>query len=147
TPSRSAISCAMSGATPTGSPVPLCPVTSRKLARLMPARSTPFGARSERASCDIEEPGEVGGRLRSRLGGNRGQAEPEHDPEKWEPVFAKDHAPVRRWSGMPLRSHRIPLRASDSCPMIVGAPKIPAAETRPLDRHGRGGMIAEPGGG
>jgi hypothetical protein len=27
----------------------------------------------------------------------------EHDPEKWAPVFGKDHAPIIRWSGMPIR--------------------------------------------
>jgi hypothetical protein len=24
----------------------------------------------------------------------------EHDPEKWVPVFGKDHAPPKTWSGM-----------------------------------------------
>jgi hypothetical protein len=27
----------------------------------------------------------------------------EHDPEKWIPVFGKDHAPVIRQSGMTIR--------------------------------------------
>jgi hypothetical protein len=26
----------------------------------------------------------------------------EHDPEKWIPVFGKDHAPARRQSGMAI---------------------------------------------
>ena len=41
-----AIARAMSGATPSGSPDGLLPVTSRKLLRLMPARRTPVGASS-----------------------------------------------------------------------------------------------------
>jgi hypothetical protein len=27
----------------------------------------------------------------------------EHDPEKWVPVFRKDHAQTKRWSGMTIR--------------------------------------------
>ena len=26
----------------------------------------------------------------------------EHDPEKWNPVFRKDHAQTKSWSGMPI---------------------------------------------
>src|SRR5882724_11392959 len=26
-----------------------------------------------------------------------------HDPEKWEPVFGKDHAQTKRWSEMTIR--------------------------------------------
>jgi hypothetical protein len=26
-----------------------------------------------------------------------------HDPEKWESVFGKDHAPAKTWSGMMIR--------------------------------------------
>jgi hypothetical protein len=33
----------------------------------------------------------------------------EHDPEKWEPVFGKDHAPPISWSGMTIRRKVIPL--------------------------------------
>jgi hypothetical protein len=33
----------------------------------------------------------------------------EHDPEKWEPVFGKDHAPTISWSGMTIRRKVIPL--------------------------------------
>src|ERR1043166_3636419 len=33
----------------------------------------------------------------------------EHDPEKWEPVFGKDHAPAKAWSGMTIRRNVIPL--------------------------------------
>src|SRR6266436_398129 len=35
----------------------------------------------------------------------------EHDPEKWEPVFGKDHAPTISWSGMTIRRKVIPLQA------------------------------------
>src|SRR5215470_4074356 len=53
TPKRLAISPAMSGATPTGSPASVLPVTSRKFDRLMPARSTPLGANSALTCCDM----------------------------------------------------------------------------------------------
>jgi hypothetical protein len=33
----------------------------------------------------------------------------EHDPEKWTPVFGKDHAPTISWSGMAIRRKAIPL--------------------------------------
>jgi len=33
----------------------------------------------------------------------------EHDPEKWGPVFGKDHAPAKTWSGMTIRRNVIPL--------------------------------------
>jgi hypothetical protein len=33
----------------------------------------------------------------------------EHDPEKWEPVFGKDHAQTKGWSGMPIQLNLIPL--------------------------------------
>src|SRR5258708_5929690 len=33
----------------------------------------------------------------------------QHDPEKWEPVFGKDHAPTISWSGMTIRRKVIPL--------------------------------------
>jgi hypothetical protein len=26
-----------------------------------------------------------------------------HDPEKWDPVFGKDHAQTNGWSGMTIR--------------------------------------------
>src|SRR5882757_7790651 len=52
-PAWSAISLAMSGATPTGSAFSLRPVTSRKFERLMPARRTPVGASSARALSDM----------------------------------------------------------------------------------------------
>jgi hypothetical protein len=32
----------------------------------------------------------------------------EHDPEKWKPVFRKDHAQTKRWSGMTIRRKVIP---------------------------------------
>jgi hypothetical protein len=34
----------------------------------------------------------------------------EHDPEKWEPVFGKDHAPKINWSGVAIRRNVIPLQ-------------------------------------
>jgi hypothetical protein len=43
----------MSGATPTGSPAALFPVTSRKFDRLMPARRMPVGASSDLTSGDL----------------------------------------------------------------------------------------------
>jgi hypothetical protein len=33
----------------------------------------------------------------------------EHDPEKWKPVFGKDHAQTKSWSGMMIRRKIIPL--------------------------------------
>jgi hypothetical protein len=33
----------------------------------------------------------------------------EHDPEKWGPVFGKDHAQTKGWSGMPIQLNLIPL--------------------------------------
>jgi hypothetical protein len=33
----------------------------------------------------------------------------EHDPEKWAPVFRKDHAQTKRWSGMTIRRKVITL--------------------------------------
>jgi len=33
----------------------------------------------------------------------------EHDPEKWLPVFRKDHAQTKRWSGMTFRRKVIAL--------------------------------------
>jgi hypothetical protein len=32
-----------------------------------------------------------------------------HDPEKWIPVFGKDHAQTRSWSAMTIRRKVIPL--------------------------------------
>ena len=52
TPRRSASARAMSGATPTGSPASVRPVTSRKLLRLIPARRNPSGARSGTCAVD-----------------------------------------------------------------------------------------------
>src|SRR5258708_35785149 len=54
TPSAAAIAVAMSGETPSGSPLALRPVTSRKLERLTPARRTPVGASSARALSDMK---------------------------------------------------------------------------------------------
>jgi hypothetical protein len=34
---------------------------------------------------------------------------PEHDPEKWTPVFRKDHGPSKIWSRMTIRRKVIPL--------------------------------------
>jgi hypothetical protein len=34
---------------------------------------------------------------------------PEHDPEKWIPVFRKDHAQTKRWSRMTTRRNVIML--------------------------------------
>src|SRR5262245_8035787 len=53
TPKRLATSPAMSGATPTGSPASVLPVTSKKFDRLMPARRTPVGANSALTCCDM----------------------------------------------------------------------------------------------
>jgi hypothetical protein len=33
----------------------------------------------------------------------------EHDPEKWKPVFRKDHAQTKRWIGMTIRRKVIPI--------------------------------------
>jgi hypothetical protein len=39
----------------------------------------------------------------------RGKVIPlQHDPEKWVPVFRKDHAQTKRWSGMTIRGKVIP---------------------------------------
>jgi hypothetical protein len=32
-----------------------------------------------------------------------------HDPEKWEPVFGKDHAQTTNWGGMTIHGKVIPL--------------------------------------
>jgi hypothetical protein len=32
----------------------------------------------------------------------------EHDPEKWEPVFGKDHAPTKNWIRMTIQMKRHP---------------------------------------
>src|SRR4051794_39449931 len=42
-------------------------------------------------------------------GANRSPVALEHDPEKWIPVFGKDHAQRRSWSGMTIRRKVIPL--------------------------------------
>jgi hypothetical protein len=44
-----------------------------------------------------------------RYDSNFGNAALEHDPEKWEPVFGKDHAPTISWGGMTIRRKVIPL--------------------------------------
>jgi hypothetical protein len=33
----------------------------------------------------------------------------EHYPEKWVPVFGKDHAPAKGWNGMTIRRKVIPV--------------------------------------
>jgi hypothetical protein len=38
-----------------------------------------------------------------------GRSLPERDPEKWIPVFGKDHAPPMHWSGMTIRRKIITL--------------------------------------
>jgi hypothetical protein len=49
--------------------------------------------------------------LRRRNTAGEKNDELEHDPEKWEPVFGKDHAPTISWSGMTIRRKVIPLQA------------------------------------
>jgi hypothetical protein len=44
-----------------------------------------------------------------KLAGVAFQARLEHDPEKWVPVFGKDHAPAISWSGMTIRRKVVPL--------------------------------------
>src|SRR5262245_13726127 len=39
-----------------------------------------------------------------------GRQVPEHDPEKWEPVFGEDHAPARIWSVMISEANIITLQ-------------------------------------
>jgi hypothetical protein len=41
----------------------------------------------------------------------RGGALIEHDPEKWKPVFGKDHAQTKGWSGMAFLRKAIALAA------------------------------------
>src|SRR5215813_14475598 len=60
TPRRDAISRAMSGATPSGSPDGARPVTRRKLPILIAARRTPVGASSDKACCGIRRSRVVG---------------------------------------------------------------------------------------
>src|SRR6185503_254235 len=81
TPRRIATSRARSAATPSGSPVEFTFVTSRKFDRLMPARRTPVGARSDMTSgdkghalCWLENVvgEELGGSLPADRGGARG---------------------------------------------------------------------------
>src|SRR5258708_29644956 len=47
-----------------------------------------------------------------KLAGVALQARLEHDPEKWTPVFGKDHAPTISWSGMTIRRKVIPLQTA-----------------------------------
>jgi hypothetical protein len=35
------------------------------------------------------------------------QLRPAHDPEKWEPVFGQDHAPIRSRSPMTMRTRKL----------------------------------------
>jgi len=37
----------------------------------------------------------------------------EHDPEKWKPVFRKDHVQTKRWSAMTNRREVITLYAKE----------------------------------
>jgi hypothetical protein len=34
----------------------------------------------------------------------------EHDPEKWTPVFRKDHAQTKTWSAMLIEPQLVPLQ-------------------------------------
>jgi hypothetical protein len=52
----------------------------------------------------VEGHGVTSGGRRSRSG-----ARLEHDPEKWEPVFGKDHAQTKSWSPTLIPSKRIRL--------------------------------------
>jgi hypothetical protein len=36
-----------------------------------------------------------------------GRFQPEHDPEKWTPVFRKDHAPTKKLDYDPIQFDRI----------------------------------------
>jgi hypothetical protein len=38
---------------------------------------------------------------------------PKHDPEKWDPVFGKDHAQTYGYDGMTIRRNVIPLSGGD----------------------------------
>jgi hypothetical protein len=67
TPTRCAISCAMAGATPAGSPVGLEPLTSKKLDRLIPARRTAVGASSAMTSCSTFDDIGTGPEMASRI--------------------------------------------------------------------------------
>jgi hypothetical protein len=40
----------------------------------------------------------------------------EHDPEKWEPVFGKDHAQTKGQSGMPIQLNLIPFLGTSRRP-------------------------------
>src|SRR5262245_63218479 len=44
-----------------------------------------------------------------------------HDPEKWIPVFGKDHAPTKCWSGMTIRGKVIPLQIAGVFDVLVTA--------------------------
>src|SRR3981081_4551258 len=44
----------------------------------------------------------------------------EHDPEKWAPVFGKDHAPTKIASGITGRMKVVPLGRAGSAPMLGG---------------------------
>jgi hypothetical protein len=43
----------------------------------------------------------------------------EHDPEKWMPVFGKDHAPTKNLDHDPIQSNWIMVQVSDYPPMAA----------------------------
>ena len=58
-----------------------------------------------------------------------------HGPEKWVPVFGKDHAPTISWSGMAIRRRTITLWAMIArCrPHVIGAADAQGHPHRPVD--------------
>jgi hypothetical protein len=83
-------------------------VRTRRLLSFLPAPSL-IHVRGISAS---EPQGDIRGRPFLPCRGNSAKSDVacwrlEHDPEKWVPVFRKDHAQSKRWSGMTIRRNVI----------------------------------------
>src|SRR5215211_2283621 len=91
------------------------PVSSAPLPKFVMAGSTPLMRTSEaKGHSHVYAPGAAFDlkflkRACGRRCRNFKSAALEHDPEKWIPVFGKDHAPTITWSGMTIRRKVITL--------------------------------------
>jgi ABC-type branched-subunit amino acid transport system ATPase component len=66
---------------------------------------------------------------------------PEHDPEKWPPVFKKDHAPPKIWSAMTIQHTAIALGAAAAKRPSVLALDEPAAGLNAQDTAAIGALL------
>src|SRR4029078_729869 len=71
-------------------------------------------------------PGFMGASFRQSSRANDRGGALEHDPEKWIPVFRKDHAPPKIWSAMTIQLKAIALY----CPPLAPGPKAGPAASR-----------------